>query len=111
MPDADGEYIGSLAADGDCAFETGPIEIEFRGPLFEVKRERALMLGGARGDANVYAIANEPIRSTITEYASGRLKLDIPERPIELYVGKLSDSKAVLRGRNYEECTYEISWQ
>ena len=108
-PDLAGRY--DAHPEGNCPFQSGPVEMEQRDFALEAVREGSLLLSGAIGVGQAYLVATEQFYLTVTTNEEGRVNLDVPDRLPELYRTDINSGGLVLVGQVYDECRITLSRQ
>lgn len=97
--DLSGSYV--VATSGACAVADGPVALAQKDFVLEVSGDEKLALYGALGDEYIYLVANEQRYARITQtVGAGTPNIEVPDRPSDLFEGKLAAPGEALEFRS-----------
>jgi hypothetical protein len=91
--------------EGGCPFAADGIELAQRGFLVEGVRDGRLLLVRAVGETRATFLALEARYATVTTPEEGPARIDVPDRPSELYQAALGTPRLILNGLAFKNCT------
>ena len=99
-----------MQTNGTCPFSSGSIEVTQRDFVVQGTRGNKVALWGALGSDQIYVVANEQrYATTNVNPATGRPGFKAPDKPSELFAGKIDAKKMTLNGTMHPECTVTLT--
>ena len=105
--DLSGDY--ELTGDGTCAVADGPITITQRDFVVEGVMDDRLAMFGTHGGTRVFMVTNEPRFARVDDTPPGPPRIQVPDRPLDLFAATLPAAGAPIELRSISRGTCRLT--